>query len=232
MNYISHLNAFLFYQQKEQRLNAYHVSLYMALFHCWNQERFKATFPVKRVRLMQLSHIGSRSTYTKCLHQLHTCGYIVYHPSLHPGHQPSVSMVPLQPPPKAPAKNEPPPGPDMDLLQLKIGAQACPNVGHLNKQYINGIKCGQTTPAPIPNREEVFSYFNAMAYPQKEAERFFNHYRANGWKQGGKTPIANWQAAAEKWMSYALEIKLKQQQHANNNTQLHVQQHKNYENPL
>ncbi|SEL63126.1 hypothetical protein SAMN04488505_102719 [Chitinophaga rupis] len=257
MNFIKHLNTFFLYQQKEQRLSASHLSLYMALFQCWNYHRFQNPFVLDRDRLMQLSHIGSRSTYINCLRCLHRCGYIVYSPALHKGHKPRVSITHLEPPspnmqlsfwktdpPDAPMhKNEPVPGKpgpasgtDMGALLLKIGAHPGPNPGHNNKQFINSENSerGAHTQGNIPTRNEVLSWFTAASYPQIEAERFFSHYEANGWKQGGKTPITNWQAAAEKWMSYALELKIKPNtNHANNtNNHIHVQQQKNYGEPL
>lgn len=78
MNYIRHLNSFFEISGKDSRLSAYHVSLYMALFQLWNRNRFRDSFPVDREELMQLSRIGSKNTYAKCMKQLHQWGYIQY----------------------------------------------------------------------------------------------------------------------------------------------------------
>jgi len=42
---------------------------------------------------MQISGIGSKNTYIKCLKQLHEFGYIRYDPSLHKHHRPKVSLL-------------------------------------------------------------------------------------------------------------------------------------------
>ena len=47
---------------------------------------------------------------------------------------------------------------------------------------------------------EVEEFFKLNNYPNSEANKFFNHYKAIGWKIKGITPIEDWQAAAHKWM--------------------------------
>ncbi len=87
MNYIRHLNSFFEFIGNDNRLTAYHISLYMALFCFWNMNRFRNPFSVDREELMQLARIGSRNTYAKCMKQLHQWGYIEYTASgnLHTG---------------------------------------------------------------------------------------------------------------------------------------------------
>jgi len=80
MNYIRHLNAFFSFVRNDERLACSHVSLYLALFQYWNFNRFQNPFPVYRINLMQLSKIGSKNTYHKCVRHLHDAGYIIYHP--------------------------------------------------------------------------------------------------------------------------------------------------------
>jgi hypothetical protein len=80
MNYIRHLNAFFSYVKTDHRLTASHVSLYLALFHYWNFNRFNNPFSIYRDNIMQLSKL-SKNTYHKCLKQLHESKYIYYHPS-------------------------------------------------------------------------------------------------------------------------------------------------------
>ncbi len=36
-----------------------------------------------------------------------------------------------------------------------------------------------------------------------ECEKFWDHFTANGWKQGGRAPIKNWEAAFRNWMRRA-----------------------------
>ncbi|GAA4388957.1 DUF1376 domain-containing protein [Hymenobacter koreensis] len=38
------------------------------------------------------------------------------------------------------------------------------------------------------------------AEAQTEAAAFFDHFESNGWRVGGKTPMANWRAAFRNWM--------------------------------
>ncbi len=81
MNYIRHMNAFFTLVKKDERLTSSHVSLYMALFQYWNYNRFQNPFPVYRDNIMNLSKIGSKNTYHKCIKELHEARYIYYHPS-------------------------------------------------------------------------------------------------------------------------------------------------------
>jgi hypothetical protein len=52
----------------------------MAMFHYWNFNRFQNPFSIYRENLMQLSKIGSKSTYHRCVKELHQAEYIYYHP--------------------------------------------------------------------------------------------------------------------------------------------------------
>ncbi len=81
MNYIKHLSGFFDRLSGDDRMGAYHISLYMALFLCWNRSRFRTPFPVDREELMQLSRIGSKNTYARCMKQLNDWGYIRYSPA-------------------------------------------------------------------------------------------------------------------------------------------------------
>lgn len=81
MNYIRHLNAFFSAVRSDNRLTCSHVSLYLALFQYWNFNRFQNPFPVYRENIMQISKIGSKNTYHKCIKELHQANYIIYHPA-------------------------------------------------------------------------------------------------------------------------------------------------------
>tara|TARA_R110002012_G_scaffold68681_2_gene178309 strand:- start:2091 stop:2639 length:549 start_codon:yes stop_codon:yes gene_type:complete len=84
VNYISHLNGAFGKFTKDSRLHSSHVSLYMTLFHFWNASYFREEFYINRAEVMQLSKIGSTSTYHRCIKQLHHWGYIHYQPSHNP----------------------------------------------------------------------------------------------------------------------------------------------------
>lgn len=81
MNYVKHLNGFFDRVNGDERLTAYHISLYMALFQLWNLNRFAGTFSVNRAELMVMSRIRSVNTYAKCMKELKGWGYISYYPS-------------------------------------------------------------------------------------------------------------------------------------------------------
>ena len=84
INYIKHLNAIFVQFSKDNRLNPTHISLYIALFQIWNINRFVIEFYVNRKEVMELSKIGSKSTYHKCIKELSHWKYIIYFPSHNP----------------------------------------------------------------------------------------------------------------------------------------------------
>jgi len=51
-----------------------------------------------------------------------------------------------------------------------------------------------------PAIEEIKTYFQAQKFPDLEAQKFFNYFKSIGWLVGGKTPMIDWQAAAQNWM--------------------------------
>lgn len=81
MNYIKHLNGFFQYLEQDERMTAYHVSLYLSCFRIWNINRFKNPFPICRFEMMRSARIGSVNTYARCIKQLHEWGYIKYSPA-------------------------------------------------------------------------------------------------------------------------------------------------------
>ena len=81
MTYINHLTNFYKIVEVDERLYAFHISLYMALFQLWNKNRFKLPICIYRDTVMGLSKIGSTHTYYKCLHELQEWNYLEYIPS-------------------------------------------------------------------------------------------------------------------------------------------------------
>ncbi len=84
VNYIKHLNSAFIQFSKDSRLNPTHISLYVALFQIWNNNFFKAEFYINREEVMSFSKIGSKSTYHRCIKELHHWKYILYSPSHNP----------------------------------------------------------------------------------------------------------------------------------------------------
>ena len=52
----------------------------------------------------------------------------------------------------------------------------------------------------IPQPEEIKSYFIQHNKPSTEAEKFYHYYSSIGWLIAGKSPMVDWQAAANSWM--------------------------------
>ena len=58
-----------------------------------------------------------------------------------------------------------------------------------------------------PSIDEVAFYFLQQNFPELEANKFFNYFSSVGWLVGGKTPMVDWQAAAQNWMLNAIKFK-------------------------
>lgn len=274
MNYIRHLNAFFSVVRCDKRLTSSHVSLYMALFQYWNFNRFQNPFPVYRDTMMQLSKIGSKNTYHKCIKELHLASYIVYHPAVSKYQPVKISIIrldtklieskyqqldmftpnlpsPLPPSPDGEGRGEvgvgspnmlspnvPNPTPASPDTSPKNGTVYVPNLtdtstvngttqvpkmGHYiklniikeretpthkiferNKKIQNAVNNLAHVPKSIPvDFKEVEAFFQLNNYPKTEAKKFFNHYKAIGWKIQGVAPIEDWNALVEKWMENA-----------------------------
>ena len=84
MNYIKHLNGVFIQFSKDNRLNPTHISLYVGLFQLWNNYHFCDAFHINRQEVMAYAKIGSKSTYHRCLKELHHWKYLFYTPSHNP----------------------------------------------------------------------------------------------------------------------------------------------------
>ena len=76
----------------------------------------------------------------------------------------------------------------------------------------DGLKASETTPPPgsapppspkrkvfkKPTVDEIRAYC-AERHNSVDAEHFYDHYEANGWKIGGKSPMKDWRAAVRTW---------------------------------
>jgi len=217
MNYIKHLNAVFNQFYKDSRLNPTHISLYFSLFQLANLNRFPETFFINREEIMKLSKIGSKGTYHRCLKQLDHWGYIKYLPSHNPYKGSKIKLL------------------KFDTSSEQVQGQA---VGQALVPYIKHDKLVKT----VINikKEEVINFFKnefQNQLPEKqlqtEAEKFYNHNKATGWKIGGKTPITDWQAAARNWMFKALEIERnKARRNLQNKNHLKTNRNKDYDTPL
>ena len=78
--------------------------------------------------------------------------------------------------------------------------------------------------------EKVKTYFLEQTFPELEAQKFFNYFSSNGWLVGGKTPMVDWQAAAQNWMINA--NKFNTNENPNRAKHLNTATDKDYSEPL
>ena len=215
VNYIKHLNAIFALFQKDSRLNPTHISLYLAFFQIWNYNRFRESFHVNREDVMRLSKIGSKSTYHRCTKELHHYKYLIYEPSHNPFKGSVIKMLIFNTTS----------GQAIDLGVSNQGQALVPS----NKQY---KQIQNSYKLELPRSElEVLDFFKKEKWPDLEAQKFYNHYQANGWKIGGKIKMEDWQASAKNWMLKATELKTEKQQ-SQNKDNLHTVRNKDYNQPL
>lgn len=70
-------------------------------------------------------------------------------------------------------------------------------VGGSDDKRRNGTKRKTFVP---PSPQELKAYFSILEGTEQDADRFFDHFTANGWLVSGKSPMKDWQAAARNWM--------------------------------
>jgi hypothetical protein len=228
----------------------------MAIFQLWNQNRFQNPISISRDELMRISKIASTATYHKCIKELTEREYIIYKPSYNPFRGSLLEVCNLDFYTKPVTKKE------LKKLTTtskneKVNKQVTEQV--LNKHqtssehvpYINiknntNIKTNNTSKKnkeeknsknEIPTLEEIQNFFSEKNTPS-EAEKFYNYYESNGWLIGGKTKMKDWKAAARNWMINAKKFDKNTSVRAESRTtnltpnQLHVANHKNYDEAL
>jgi hypothetical protein len=244
MNYIYHLSKFYRLLDEDPRVKPLHISLYMALFQTWNHNFFTHSFIMGRTRLMQLSRIGSKTTFSKMLRELHDFGYIIYEPSGYTAKKPMITMVPYH------EMDSPCPGTGTDPVHAmnspgpETVTDPVPKVGHIDKRLETNINnaisvCVPHTPhtqidppskvrkkTEPPTKEEVIQWFTEKQASLEIASTFYHHYRAIGWKLG-RNGIKEWQAAAEKWI-----LSTKKTTDHGSSQYLHTDNYKNFGEPL
>ena len=198
MNYIKHLNGVFLQFSKDNRLNPTHISLYVGLFQLWNNYHFRESFHIDRQEVMAYAKIGSKSTYHRCIKELHHWKYLLYIPSHNPFQGSRIKMFNF-------GTSS---GQVLDRHRTKNGTSSGQAVVHKNKHIetlknnINGDK-----PDYPQNEFEVISFFKEKNWPISEAKKFYNHYQSVGWTVGASTKIVDWTAIARKWILKAQEIK-------------------------
>ncbi|MDY7396866.1 hypothetical protein UMM65_16590 [Aureibaculum sp. 2210JD6-5] len=225
INYIKHLNAVLELFSKDNRLNPSHISLYMALFQIWNNYRFKPSFYINRGEVMDISKLGSKSTYHRSINELSYWKYILYEPSHNPFR-----------------------GSKIKLFHFGTTCEQALYPSHTNfettyeqvvvsedKHIKTGINKTNRNKLDQPkNENEVVNFFKKKKWPTLEAKKFYNHYQGIGWKVGGKSKIVDWKATAKSWILKGEELKTKKTATATvpNTDNLEISSNKNYNQPL
>lgn len=325
MNYIKHFNQWLDLASVDDRLSSYHVSMYMALFHIWNKNRFPESIFIYRNEIMQISKVGSTRTYYKCMHQLHEFGYIIYAPSKCPMNGSKVSINPLEDysldidfdsdehddenegeiSASSPTGTHVPlkqnrsisccknaPSDNLKVTPLLINkinvindkqrerharARSGLNTYFLEKQDKgiglsnksssiaissegtqelkpvacapsgNRLVCKKMIPRDfsIPTLAEIREFFQYQLSGKyldgvldekarlMEAEKFFNHYKSNGWLLGGKVPMRNWKASCRSWAAKIPYFKVSKSSFVvPERKNFHVERFDNYAEPL
>ncbi|WP_245553830.1 hypothetical protein [Cytophaga aurantiaca] len=209
--------------QDDERLSAFHISLYIALFNNWNMNHFKNPLMIKRNSLMKAAKIGSLSTYTKCLKELHEFDYLNYKPSCNPlGSQINMySFATSMYTTKCTAPSTLSDSKSVHLLYINENKQ--------NKQ-------GKEKQIP-PTQNEIIDFFKEKKWEESEADKFFFHYQSTDW-YAGKSKILDWKASAEKWILNNLNSNSRHGKDKNNHKKsgtpgnLHATTNKNYSDPL
>jgi len=214
MNYIKLLNAAFEKFFFDDRLNPTHISLYMALFQEWNSSRFADEFFVNRRELMRVAKIGSKSTYHRCVTDLHSWNYLSYFPSNNPykGSKIKMSIIGTTDEPDMGRYN-----PELEQLAERYRPISEPVVYQhrpTNGQavYPHRPVSGQALVSNINNtkqvninkqpkgRQAVLDFFIEKDFNADEGKKFFAHYEANDWKTSDGKTIRDWQALAKNWM--------------------------------
>ena len=217
MNYIKLLNAAFEKFYFDDRLNPTHISLYMALFQEWNSSRFATEFYVNRRDLMLASKIGSKSTYHKCVTDLHSWDYLSYFPSNNPykGSKIKMSIIGTSDEPdmgryspilEQVAERYRPNGVLVDERHHPISGQVVDPHRPINGQAlvstINNTKQVNNIKQP-KGWQAVINFFIEKGFNADEGKKFFEYYETRNWQTSDGNEIRDWRALAKNWMDRA-----------------------------
>lgn len=256
MNYIKQLTHFFTLATADPNLSPTHISLFVALFQQWNQSRFAPSIQIVRDDIMRLAKISSKATYHRSMAYLHRENYIKYKPSYNPYKGSLIEFFPPQPTDthniQQRSQNEPVQNMTTRLINEPFNKLYNTNIINHNISIARDKKEGQSqkinSQVKISKKEKscgkkeseippqiflVEEYFIQNNSTHQEAQRFINHYTANGWLVGGKTPMKDWQASARNWMTNAKTFNNRNHEVTNNRAkQLNTKTNKNYFEPL
>lgn len=155
MNYIKQLTGFFDRVVLDQNLNPTHVSLYIALFQSWNLNRFQNPISITRDEIMKISKICSKSTYHKCMRELHDKGYVIYIPSYNPFRGSLVEMLDLVLTLKIIKKNNGTHPKNKQVIELALDKQCTSTEQVLGQALVSSINIiNSTNNAKVLNLDE------------------------------------------------------------------------------
>ncbi len=80
MEAISFVNQFFTAIRRDPCISTTHISIYMALVHYGKDQPAAAPIYVYSQQIIDICKLSSRSTYYRCMHDLHAFGYLQYSP--------------------------------------------------------------------------------------------------------------------------------------------------------
>jgi hypothetical protein len=166
MNYIKHLTGFFKKTAAIENINPSHVSLYLALFQCWNINRFKNPITINREEIMISSKIKSKATYHKCMKELQALGFIKYTPSFNPYLGSEVEIYNLSESANTSSKNE--------STYSKIEQVNSQGIEQVNSQlYIENIKTSKNNINNIERTPEfeILNNNSIFENPEKKEKK-------------------------------------------------------------
>lgn len=162
MNYIKHLTGFFEKVSTDFDLNPTHISLYMAIFQLWNQNRFQNPIGISRDELMRISKIASYATYHKCIRELDERNFVKYKPSYNPFKGSTLEVINLDFYTKPIQKKE--------IKKLKtqqkmkqVNEQAIVQVDEQNIEQVLNKHCTSTELLPYINNTNSLNMVNGQA---------------------------------------------------------------------
>jgi hypothetical protein len=181
MNYIKHLTGFFNKIADENKLNPTHISLYLALFQCWNVNRFKNPTGISREEIMKASKINSNATYHKCMKELQTLGFIEYLPTFNPHSSSNVNMINFSEEAKTKQKLEPLTYSNNEPVQKTTLSKNNKAIEQVNEQayiynnkqtYLNNINIDIGTNSNfLENESLIFEENNLKSVEEKKEEK-------------------------------------------------------------
>jgi len=181
MNYIKHLTGFFNKIADENKLNPTHISLYLALFQCWNVNRFKNPTGISREEIMKASKINSNATYHKCMKELQTLGFIEYLPTFNPHSSSNVNMINFSEEAKTKSKLEPLTYSNNEPVQKTTLSKNNKAIEQVNEQayiynnkqtYLNNINIDIGTNSNfLENEKLIFEENNLKSVEEKKEEK-------------------------------------------------------------